>query len=110
MKHEPGTPKPELFCRVYELQEVREGKRRLVEKKNLKLLENRGGDPRKNCLQVSVNAFESEPAKVRKRDMYHNRSMQQLPLDFTVGNRGVKVDYESPVAAGVKAIGGSYMD
>jgi hypothetical protein len=96
MEHEPGTLEAGVLCRVYELLEEGEERGGLIEYENLELPEKRarGGDSRKKCLQVSAISLESKPAKVRKCDRYHERLMQQIPLNFTE-ERALKDDYES---------------
>jgi hypothetical protein len=54
----------------------------LIKEVDLKLLEERDGDPRKKRLQVSVGTSEPKPAEVRKCGPRHDPwSMQQLSLN-----------------------------
>jgi hypothetical protein len=64
--------KPEVLSAVYESLKVWDRKCELIKEGDLKLLEARGSDPRKKCFQVSADAFERKPAKVRKCDRSHD--------------------------------------
>jgi hypothetical protein len=65
---EYGTLKRGVFCCVRKLQEMWDGKRELVEKLNLDLLEARGGDLMNKCFQVNVNTSVPDTAEVRECD------------------------------------------
>ena len=80
---------------VHELQEIRNGECELVEERHLELLEERGMNSGKKCLQVSGFVSERKPAKVRKRDVCHDRHVRQMPLNRTFSKRGVKGDPEN---------------
>jgi hypothetical protein len=64
----------------------------LTEERDLKLLKERRGHLREKCFQVSASPSEPKPAKVRKCDASRDRLVQQFPLHFMVGNRGMNAD------------------
>jgi len=83
---ESSTAKPEVFDSAHKLQEMWNGKRELVEKRDLELLEVRGGGPMNNRFQVSANALKHKPAKVSKCEVC-GRHTRPLPLHVKVANR-----------------------
>ena len=72
----------------YKLLEVRYGIGGLIEEKDLKLLQERNGDPRKKSFQVSISTLESKPAEVRECDVGQDRRTQRLALNAIVGVKG----------------------
>ena len=50
---------------------------------------------RKDGVQESTDTRKGKDAEIRESDMYHERSMQYLPLDVTIGNRGAKANVNS---------------
>jgi hypothetical protein len=66
----------------------------LVEESYSERLEERGSHVRKKGFQESTDTPEKKRAEVRMGDMYHDRSIQQLPLDVTIWNRGLKANVE----------------
>jgi hypothetical protein len=48
----------------------------LIEKLNVELAEERGPDPIEKALQISADTLEYKQAKIRERDVHHDRSIQ----------------------------------
>jgi hypothetical protein len=71
---------------VHKLQEMWDGKRELLEEENLEPLEARGGHPTNNRFQISVNALEPKPAKVRECDGCSDWHKRELSLSSMAGN------------------------
>jgi len=92
MKREPRAAELEVLLVAQELQEVRNEKCKLVEERDLELLEDRGMYLRKKCIQVSSFGSERKPVKVKKRDVRHDRCVRQMPFNATFSKRKVKGD------------------
>ena len=70
-------------------------KAELVEEMDSEYLEERGGQVRKECFQVSADTREIKSVEVKKCDPSCDPSMQQLHLDLAVRNRGSKTYREA---------------
>ena len=91
-----GTPKPEVFCCVHEVQETWDEKRELVVEDNKEPLKARGSDPLNECFQVGRNTAELEMVKIGECDVCDDRRVRKLSLQIAAGNRGFKANCEHP--------------
>src|ERR1700679_1500200 len=84
---ELGVAEPEVrsLCCVHKLQEMWDGKRELHEEEDVEFLKTRGRHPTNNRFQISFNAFEPKPAKVRKCDGCNDWHKSELSLNSTAG-------------------------
>ena len=90
MEYKLGTAKPEIFCSHHKILEVWDREAKLVEELYSERLEERGVHMRENGFQETTDTHEVKHAEVRMCDVCDDRSMQQLPLDVTIGNSGAK--------------------
>src|SRR6266567_2131605 len=91
---ELGVAEPKVLCCVHKLQEMWDGKRGLLEDDDMGSLKARGNHPRNNRFQISVNALEHKPAKVRKCDGCNDWHKRELSLNGTAGNSEKEADHE----------------
>src|SRR6266403_255910 len=88
-----SAAQPKAFCSAHKLFEMWDRKRELIEEQDLKLLKARGRHSMNNSFQVSADALEPKPAKVRKCEACHDWRTRQLPFHIEVANREYK-DHE----------------
>jgi hypothetical protein len=90
MEYERDTAKPEFLFGHHKVWEVWDRKSELVKELYHERLKEWGLQVRKNGFQESADTQEVKYAEVRKNDVHRDWSMQQLPFDVTIGNRGAK--------------------
>jgi len=94
MEYELGTAKPEFFCRHRKILEVWDSEVKLVEEVYFECLEERGDHVSENGFQETTDTHDFKLAEVRMCEVCDDRSMQQLPLDVTIGNCAAKANVD----------------
>ena len=97
MECELGTGKPEFLCGHHKSWEMWDRNGELVGELCPEGLKKRGGHVRKNGFQESTDTQEDKYAEARKSEVRRcDWSMQQLPLNVTIGSRGAEPNDQFP--------------